>query len=277
MKLRCTLMGALSLFACFQITHAVQELPGVPAQSDAYWAESAKAIKSTNSAPPIGEPGHYTGKVFDSESRTYTFLCRNYDPELSRWTSADPSGFQDGTNDQKYVPVPTNQLDAFGLWTIALTSQQTEWDDQKSGIDEGLIYSWNWTLGLAASASTTEVGGYASARSDKYNDILGGGPVDSNSSVLLEKVQLWLTEDGYLRTNAPSGGADQDDNVSAGVAIRASGFDGTSRSGSITVELKSGYEGVVSYSAQSHGLSWAEVPGVGKFEKTITFNYEVRE
>ena len=44
----------------------------------------------------------YTGKPYDADTETYTFKYRNYDPELNRWTTADPSGFPDGANNQVY-------------------------------------------------------------------------------------------------------------------------------------------------------------------------------
>lgn len=42
-------------------------------------------------------------------------MFRNYDPELSRWTSFDPSGFPDGPNNLIYAPTPTIAIDPLGL------------------------------------------------------------------------------------------------------------------------------------------------------------------
>jgi len=44
----------------------------------------------------------YTGKPFDSSSGSYLFKYRSYNPEISRWTSADASGFPDGSNNWLY-------------------------------------------------------------------------------------------------------------------------------------------------------------------------------
>jgi len=59
----------------------------------------------------------YTGKPFDSSSGSYLFKYRSYDPEISRWTSADPSGFPDGPNNTVYAPRPTSEIDPMGLRT----------------------------------------------------------------------------------------------------------------------------------------------------------------
>jgi len=59
----------------------------------------------------------YTGKPYDVDSESYTFKYRNYDPELNRWTTVDPSGFPDGANNQLYAPSPLFELDKFGLWS----------------------------------------------------------------------------------------------------------------------------------------------------------------
>ncbi|MCK9588011.1 MAG: hypothetical protein M0Q93_01450, partial [Terrimicrobiaceae bacterium] len=45
----------------------------------------------------------YTGKPYESDTGSYTFKYRNYDPELNRWTTMDPSGFPDGANNHIYV------------------------------------------------------------------------------------------------------------------------------------------------------------------------------
>ncbi len=58
----------------------------------------------------------YTGKPYLEDSGTYAFLFRSYDPELARWTSADPSGFPDGPNLYFRAGSPTKTFDALGLW-----------------------------------------------------------------------------------------------------------------------------------------------------------------
>ncbi len=62
-----------------------------------------------------GQPLFFTGKPYDADSGTYVFKYRNYNPELARWTTPDPSGFPDGANNCRYAPVPTAQIDPTGL------------------------------------------------------------------------------------------------------------------------------------------------------------------
>lgn len=60
----------------------------------------------------------YTGKPYDKDLGTYAFNYRNYHPEFSRWTSADPSEFPDGANNAAYVAIPTTDLDFLGLYSL---------------------------------------------------------------------------------------------------------------------------------------------------------------
>jgi len=65
----------------------------------------------------------YTGKPFDSSSESYLFKSRSYDPEFSRWTSADPSGFPDGANGSVYLgSSPVSHLDYGGLFSLSVSS-----------------------------------------------------------------------------------------------------------------------------------------------------------
>jgi RHS repeat-associated protein len=64
----------------------------------------------------------YTGKPYVTNDGGYVYKYRTYNPEMSRWTSVDPSGFPDGPNSQIYAPVPTAALDNNGLFTINFVS-----------------------------------------------------------------------------------------------------------------------------------------------------------
>ena len=64
----------------------------------------------------------YTGKPYEENRGGYLYQFRNYDPELNRWTSIDPSGFPDGANNSKYVVAPIFQLDPTGLETLTITA-----------------------------------------------------------------------------------------------------------------------------------------------------------
>jgi len=79
-------------------------------------AADALAAKQAYCAPSTS--AFYTGKPYLQETGSYVFKYRNYDPELNRWTSADPSGFPDGVNNLSYGPNPLSQLDATGLVSV---------------------------------------------------------------------------------------------------------------------------------------------------------------
>jgi RHS repeat-associated protein len=84
--------------------------------------QAAQAATSSNLQSEIGNHQlFYTGKPYLEETGQYLFLFRHYDPELARWTTADPSGFPDGANDQRYAPCPTAQVDFLGLVSVTVT------------------------------------------------------------------------------------------------------------------------------------------------------------
>jgi len=58
----------------------------------------AKAAATSSASEPSTQ--FYTGKPYVAEAGGYVFKYRTYNPEMSRWTSADPSGFSDGPNDK---------------------------------------------------------------------------------------------------------------------------------------------------------------------------------
>ena len=103
-------------------------LPGLPGQSDEYWAEVRKEQEARLAQQPVanGEENvinFYTGKPYDAELGAYVFKFRNYNPETQRWTVMDPSGFPDGANNYCYVVGnPIALLDALGTIALEATS-----------------------------------------------------------------------------------------------------------------------------------------------------------
>ena len=71
-------------------------------------------LKVTTLAP---DEIRYTGKPYNKELGAYIFNYRNYDPQINRWTTSDPSGFPDGANNCTYAPCPVTQFDSKGLST----------------------------------------------------------------------------------------------------------------------------------------------------------------
>ena len=89
----------------------------IAAAKKAREAEQAAAITSSNLQSEISNQQlFYTGKPYLEETGQYLFLFRHYDPELARWTTADPSGFPDGANNWQYVAnMVTLGIDPDGL------------------------------------------------------------------------------------------------------------------------------------------------------------------
>jgi RHS repeat-associated protein len=109
----------------------------------------------------------YTGKPYVADAGGYVFKYRTYNPEMSRWTSADPSGFPDGVNNYLYAPHPGNQVDATGLNTsIDNTSPGVNGPTTASSSSGGHTYTVTdlalTTPGLpAANTTMTSLSGYA--------------------------------------------------------------------------------------------------------------------
>lgn len=78
-------------------------------------AADALAAKQSNFEPTASTSAFYTGKPFLQDTGSYAFKYRNYDPELNRWTTIDPSGFPDGANNTIYSANPLTNFDNNGL------------------------------------------------------------------------------------------------------------------------------------------------------------------
>ena len=155
MKINQTLLiAALSLFTASGLMakqQAEEKVPGVAAQPASYF---------------------YTGKPYDADLGAFTFNYRNYDPEMKRWTTADPSGFPDGANNRLYTNTPTFAFDPNGLeekWITGTFTITANWVEQykltatANAISLGLPYSVsiniqldaNWILNGATSYTRT--------------------------------------------------------------------------------------------------------------------------
>lgn len=76
--------------------------------------------------------GFLTGKPFVQELGGFFFKHRSYSAEDARWTTADPSGFPDGSNCYSFVTGdPINGFDRLGLststsWTVESTPEPSD-------------------------------------------------------------------------------------------------------------------------------------------------------
>jgi RHS repeat-associated protein len=94
----------------------------------AKWTADQEAAAAKETASTASEPStqFFTGKPYVADAGGYIYKYRTYNPEMSRWTSADPSGFPDGPNNKVYAPVPTIQIDQTGLMTESGSSNNVE-------------------------------------------------------------------------------------------------------------------------------------------------------
>jgi RHS repeat-associated protein len=92
-----------------------KRLAAIKAEEAKQAAEAAElAIRDPQPATAPQEL-FFTGKPYLEETGQYLFLFRHYDPELARWTTADPSGFPDWPNNYLYCNAPFSGVDTYGL------------------------------------------------------------------------------------------------------------------------------------------------------------------
>lgn len=116
------LVAVLAATSAIQAATAERKLPAplpefkTPEQLAKWRGEKAKSSSPVPNSPLKNASAFFTGKPFVDETGSYVFKYRNYDPELNRWTTSDPSGFPDGANNGFYAPHPTNEWDCDGLY-----------------------------------------------------------------------------------------------------------------------------------------------------------------
>ncbi len=134
--------------------------------------QMAKWSPPQTASTTVSEPStqFYTGKPYVADAGGYIFKYRTYNPEMSRWTSADPSGFPDGANNQGYLSDPVVQVDSLGLWYsgtpyLSVLTDKAAWNQIKywnSSSDPLAVdamshadgtNSGNWTLSSAEDAA----------------------------------------------------------------------------------------------------------------------------
>jgi RHS repeat-associated protein len=91
--------------------------------ADAVVAEIESTAFGESRTPTAG--ARFTGKPYDADLGAHVFPFRNYRSDSGRWTSADPSGFPDGVNSNRYDPVVTTSLDPLGLTTVNASEVQS--------------------------------------------------------------------------------------------------------------------------------------------------------
>jgi RHS repeat-associated protein len=134
-----TLMTMAAAMA-ITLTGWAKTLPGVaPMAPDqlAQWRAEETLVNAPKAAAK-SDLAFYTGKPYDADLNAYVFPFRNYNPDLCRWTVADPSGFPDGANNYCYAPTPNMGCDPLGLRIKVNFSETVEYVDLADG-DVGLF------------------------------------------------------------------------------------------------------------------------------------------
>jgi len=108
-------------------------------------AQQLTAWRAQHSAPTAAvapttdeQTQFFTGKPYDAASGTYLFKYRAYNPSLARWTSADPRGFPDGSNNQLLCDNnPVYFIDRFGLDRLIINAVPAGGSSGGSGSGSG--------------------------------------------------------------------------------------------------------------------------------------------
>jgi RHS repeat-associated protein len=109
-------------------------------------AQAKKSAETAATQASSATSAFYTGKPFVEETGSYAFMLRQYDPELNRWTTLDPSGYSDGPNNSAYNATPTYEYDWQGLETksttlkfaVAFQNEQQFSTALATGVSQGL-------------------------------------------------------------------------------------------------------------------------------------------
>ena len=91
-------------------------LPGLMDQQQlAQWNANQQALGKTVSDTEEVANQFYTGKPYLAEVGGYIYKYRTYNPEMTRWTTSDISGYPDGANNNIYTSHPLSDCDPDGL------------------------------------------------------------------------------------------------------------------------------------------------------------------
>jgi len=157
----------------------------------------AARSSQSNQLPPVA--GFYTGKPYLAESGSYAFKYREYNPEMNRWTTVDPSGFPDGANQFIYAcNLPVGGFDPDGLSFLCyVTGSLVEWSGSGKKSDGSIDWGqktgsqWGAVSGGASGKPSIEQGwwsvGSRTANLGTPDDVSQGGEISESD---------WQTSDG---------------------------------------------------------------------------------
>jgi RHS repeat-associated protein len=76
----------------------------------------------TDTDPAFDIPFGFAGGLHDRDTKLVRFGCRDYDPDIGRWTAKDPIFFNGGDTDLYGYCLndPVNLVDPEGLWKLSI-------------------------------------------------------------------------------------------------------------------------------------------------------------
>ena len=183
-KLTLALVAAMtgSAFAAFQAP-----LPEFKNEKQLAEWRAEKASEPASQGYAAEQAAFYTGKPYLASSGGYAFKYRSYNPELARWTSEDPSGFPDGTNNKLYVNnMSINCVDRMGL---------NIWQITKSGS----VFGGGHTAMISGSDRNYQLQSYGSGSSGSASSSGSNGLTTENYSSLQAALNAAVSQgyDGY--------------------------------------------------------------------------------
>jgi RHS repeat-associated protein len=105
---------------------------------------SGSDSQTTSAQEPSNQ--FHTGKPYVADAGGYIYKYRTYNPEMSRWTSADPSGFPDGVNNFNYASNPVSYGDPLGLFLSGSGDPDLSYDEAFWEASKGAAVVAGWTI-----------------------------------------------------------------------------------------------------------------------------------
>jgi len=98
---------------------------------------------------PTIQPFGFAGGIWDQQALVWRFGARDYDPDIGRWTTRDPIGFDGGYNLYAYCDNdPINRIDVSGLDAWESFGDAVIWVAESSGGQFAVGFGDSLSLGL---------------------------------------------------------------------------------------------------------------------------------
>jgi len=272
-KLTFALVASLTstAFAAFQAP-----LPEFKNEKQLAQWRAEKASEATSQGYKAEETAFYTGKPYLASSGNYAFKYRSYNPEMSRWTSEDPSGFPDGANGNLYAPTPTSGIDPNGLWKLQLVGSRITYGGNTGSVDTG-FWSGKQDEVSHATLFTDDITATSTGTSGTVTGIALGNLLDLETSLQVH-FQVSLDGNGQISLGVSGGGGW--DTVDGGLA-GAANWDKSIGDHTATLTLNAasmyGGSGLTGAGAVGVSLSWTGGSSGNKVSSYTTLSFRAVE